>query len=518
TGANPGRAVATALAQLRAAHVALGAVVVISDGVGVAAPRTSPPRALTADAAGTHTPVVTLGLEDLHATSASLTALARSVPGQFALVPPAQLPALIGAVAQSLERDYLVSYRSHARRGDPVEVSVTVAGLRGSMSSAYLAPGHAPSDPARTPLKPIPGFSPSAPRHAHAPTSPASASTHASATTPAPVADPIPATVPASSGSSRVQAAIIAGVCGLLIALGVALALYRPRRRSARSRIGTFTPAASPELIDPLGAPAAKHHGALGHLSRSSWWPPFVEAVEISRSSRSPTKLVRLAAALGVFVGVMLALVSGVPELGLLPALAWPFVLRSLVMRAATKQRTKFADGLPNYLQDLASSIRVGRSFIGALAAVAESADEPTKSEFERAATNEALGRPVEECLEAVSRRMQSTEMDQVALIAGLNRKSGANIAESLDRVAEGARERADMKREMRALTAQAKMSSSVLTGLPGLLLIGLSVISPLYAHPLFHTTLGLVALGVGAMMVFAGWKVMKKITNVEAV
>jgi tight adherence protein B len=184
-------------------------------------------------------------------------------------------------------------------------------------------------------------------------------------------------------------------------------------------------------------------------------------------------------------------------------------------MRAARKQREKFADTLPGYMQDMASAIRVGRSFAGALAVVADSADEPTRSEFDRAVTDESLGRPVEESLAAVGVRMQSTEMDQIALIAELNRRSGSNVAEALDRVAEGARDRADLRREMRALTAQSKMSSSVLTGLPVVLTLGISALAPRYAYPLFHTTMGWVSMGVAAILVLAGWKVLKKISNV---
>ena len=103
-----------------------------------------------------------------------------------------------------------------------------------------------------------------------------------------------------------------------------------------------------------------------------------------------------------------------------------------------------------------------------------------------------------------------------MALIAGLNRRSGSNVSEALDRVAEGARERADLRREVKALTGQARMSSWVLTGLPGVLLLAMNIISPLYAKPLFHTTMGIVLLCVGAAMVFGGFKVMKKITDVE--
>jgi tight adherence protein B len=147
---------------------------------------------------------------------------------------------------------------------------------------------------------------------------------------------------------------------------------------------------------------------------------------------------------------------------------------------------------------------------------VVDSAEEPTKSELGRVITDEAFGRPVDEALDAVAERLEAPDLGQIALIAALNRRSGSNVAEALDRVAEGARERADLKREVRALTAQAKMSSMVLTALPGVLLVGLMLISPLYAHPLFHTTIGVLLLGVGAVMCFAGWKAMGKITNVN--
>ena len=111
---------------------------------------------------------------------------------------------------------------------------------------------------------------------------------------------------------------------------------------------------------------------------------------------------------------------------------------------------------------------------------------------------------------------MQASDLEQVALIAGLNRRSGSNVSEALDRVAEGARDRADLRREIKALTGQARMSSWVLTALPGVLLLGINVVSPRYGKPLLHTTIGIVLLCVAAGMVFAGFKVMKKITDVE--
>jgi tight adherence protein B len=212
----------------------------------------------------------------------------------------------------------------------------------------------------------------------------------------------------------------------------------------------------------------------------------------------------------------LLILLAGSTPLALVPLVGWWFVLKSKMKRAANKQREKFRVSLPGYLQDLASAIRVGRSLVAALTVVAESAEEPTKSELERAIRDEALGRPLDSSLEAVAMRMDAPDLDQVALVAALNRRSGSNVAEALDRVSEGARERQDLRREVQALTAQAKMSSWVLTSLPGVLLLGLSLVSPRYAFPLFHTTMGIVLLVIGAGMVFAGWKALKKITEIR--
>jgi tight adherence protein B len=300
----------------------------------------------------------------------------------------------------------------------------------------------------------------------------------------------------------------------VLLTIALALALHRPATSAARVRVGKFIPTADEGDALSLNS---RRSVTPRLFRRGTWWAPFVHDVEIARSLHSPIALVKRGAAGGLVVAALVFLLVGSPLAALAPLLLWPIPLRMMIKRAARKQRALFCDTLPGYLQDLASAMRVGRSFAGALAVVAASADEPVRSELERAVTDEQLGRPIDESLEAVAKRMQDTDVDQVALIASLNRRSGSNVAEALDRVADGARDRADLRREIKALTAQGKMSSLVLTALPPLLLIGISLVSPQYAHPLFHTTIGIVLMGVGALMVFAGWKVMQKITTIKA-
>jgi len=598
---NVAAATQQALARLAAAKTRLGVVVVISDGVG-GAERTSGPTAATvrAAAARADAPVITVGLRDERATTASLTALAHSAPGSFVLSSEGRLSSTLTSTLRTVaDRHYVLGYRSHAPAGSSVAITAVASGLSGQLNASYRVPGIAPTPPSRP--QPSAGASaptPSAPR----PAAPTSAPASRSATPPSSSGTPPPSTTrapsppsttrapsPASTTRSRspqassrgipgsksgtpgrpaatsgptapvgpsaaggrdpstdaphlvgepepnfgrelppspmrttsfwssgVAVPAVAIVCALLGALALWFVLRRPQGATVRARVGNFLPIGGGN--DGAEAPSpSRRSRLLGSLERGSWWPTFVEAVEISRNPRPPMSLVKRAAAGGMVAGLLLGLISGSVLAALAPLLLWPFVLRALVLRAARKQRDRFRDTLPGYLQDMASAIRVGRSFAGALAAVASDAEEPTRSELERAATDEALGRPLEESLEAVGRRMLCPDMDQVALVAELNRRSGSNVAEALDRVADGARERTDLRREMGALTAQAKMSSSVLTALPVVVLMGLVLLAPSYAHPLLHSTMGFVVLLFGAGLIASGWKVMKKITNIEA-
>jgi tight adherence protein B len=196
--------------------------------------------------------------------------------------------------------------------------------------------------------------------------------------------------------------------------------------------------------------------------------------------------------------------------------LAAPFALRTYVQVRVRRQRTRFSDLLPSHLEEVAAAIRAGRSLIEALNSVTDGAEEPVHREFERALADENLGRPLEETLRVVSGRMTSESIEQVAVVAGMHRRTGSSVSEALDRVAEGARERADLHRELRALTAQGRLARWILTFLPPVILLIMEIISPAYVRPLLHTVGGVVALSVAGVMVIAGSLVMKRIVDIE--
>jgi tight adherence protein B len=109
---------------------------------------------------------------------------------------------------------------------------------------------------------------------------------------------------------------------------------------------------------------------------------------------------------------------------------------------------------------------------------------------------------------------MKSRDIEQVALVSSLQRETGGNSAEVLDRVIENIRERQGLRRLVRSLTAQGRLSRWIVSFLPVALLLLISAINPSYMKPLFTHTSGHVILAVGAVMIVAGSYVIKRIVE----
>jgi tight adherence protein B len=147
---------------------------------------------------------------------------------------------------------------------------------------------------------------------------------------------------------------------------------------------------------------------------------------------------------------------------------------------------------------------------------VVEDSPEPAKSEFRRVIADEQLGVPLQDAIEVVAVRMDSTDLRQVGLVAALQHETGGNTAEVLDRVAETVRERFELRRLVRTLTAQGRLSRWILTGLPVFLLLIISLLNPDYISPLYTHTGGRLLLIVAAVMVTSGSLVIRRIINIK--
>jgi tight adherence protein B len=251
-------------------------------------------------------------------------------------------------------------------------------------------------------------------------------------------------------------------------------------------------------------------------LRGSGWWQRFKWENEIAKVTMPPEQIMVLTGIGAFFALLLVKFVSGSLLLGVIIALAIPFGVRFLLKRQLDRQRRLFAEQLPDNLQVLASALRAGHSFIGALSVVVNDAPEPARSEFQRVVADEQLGVPIDDALRVVVERMQSRELEQVALVGALQRETGGNTAEVLDQVTDTIRERFELQRQVQTLTAQGRMSRWVLTALPLFLLLVITLINPGYMSVMYDSTGGRVVLVLSGISVICGSLVIKRIVNIK--
>ena len=160
----------------------------------------------------------------------------------------------------------------------------------------------------------------------------------------------------------------------------------------------------------------------------------------------------------------------------------------------------KFEIQLPDTLNLLAGSMRAGFSFMQGLEAVAEEAPEPAAARAPALLHRGRLGRPIEDALEDSANRMDSEDLLWAVMAIRIQREVGGNLAELLDTVATTMTERERLKREIVALTAEGRLSASILGIFPPLFALVLFAVQPdLHADRCSTNTLGILAVVVSA-------------------
>lgn len=219
---------------------------------------------------------------------------------------------------------------------------------------------------------------------------------------------------------------------------------------------------------------------------------------------------------LSVVIGVLAALFTGNPIIGVVVfAVSVLFVVAVLNFLGGREKR-KFENQLPDTLTLISTSLRAGYSLLQAVEAVASEAPNPTAREFGRAIAEARLGRPVVGALQGITNRTQSQDFEWAVMAIEIQREVGGNLAEVLSTVAETMRLRNRLKGEIRALTAEGRISAIVLGLLPFAMALFLFATNRPYISLLFSETFGLVAVGVGLGLMAAGGLWLRRIVNIE--
>jgi tight adherence protein B len=469
-------AVVMAVAQFPEASGASRSIVLLSDGGDTASGATLERAAAAVAGAKVHFDAVALA--SVEANDAALASLAAAGAGRVAPVSePAALDAVYADIAARLANQYQITFTSAG--SGPTELRVALS------DEGVTAEGAATLD------------LPLAPPAAAPPT----------AAPPATAAPPSPP--PARSWPSGAVLLVVGAVAFFVAVYLVALVALLPRtRRSARlARLGrdvSASTAAAPSAISGLADRAT--NAADAALERRGKRGLLNAALERAGVALRPGEFVVLGGCVSLVAFLAGLLYSGL-LLGLLGAAVVASGARVVLGMLARRRQARFAGQLTDTLQLLVGSMRAGYGLLQAFDAVGREAESPTAEEFRRLVVESRLGRALPDSLDAMAERVASQDFRWVVEAIEINREIGGDLAEVLDTITGTIRERDFIKRQVKSLSAEGRLSAYVLLALPVFLSLMIRWQNPDYFAELTRGTgLFLSAFAVVCMLMGAAW------------
>ncbi|HYY46973.1 MAG TPA: type II secretion system F family protein [Candidatus Angelobacter sp.] len=304
---------------------------------------------------------------------------------------------------------------------------------------------------------------------------------------------------------------------GVLIVV-VAMMANRQQSADAELHMDSYNPAASPTV---------KKGGLFEGFFEN--WNKSLTRNKGSRTSRLTEELakadlkLRVSEYVMLIIGLILLLIAVIwlrfhnPILAILIGLPVGYFAPGFFLKFRQRRRLKaFNNQLGDTIVLLSNALKAGYSFAQAMATIAKSSSPPMADEFSRAVREMNLGVSVDDSLQHMVKRIESEDFDLMVTAVQIHRVVGGNLAEILDTIAFTIRERIRIQGEIRTLTAQARASGWIITGLPFALGLLLTFISPTYITPLFHEWLGYVLIGMGLVSISIGYGIISKITNIQ--
>jgi tight adherence protein B len=293
--------------------------------------------------------------------------------------------------------------------------------------------------------------------------------------------------------------------------------LKNEQGRNLTERIGRYGPQRTSAPPEGEGKLARTALGWTAGLLRSSNTERGLAArLDLAGITRSPAEWALLGVCLAALLAIVLTVVSrnvllGIPGGALIGWLAMRLVLSIRIGR----RRAAFSEQLPDVLQLIAGSLQSGFSLPQALDGVVREDTQPTSGEFSRALAEARIGADLEDALDGVANRMDSEDLRWTVMAIRIQRGVGGNLAEVLRNTVDTMRERAFLRRQVRALSAEGRLSAYILSVLPVAVGGWLTFMDPKYMRPLYTTPVGLIMLAVTAVLYAVGVFWMRNVIKV---
>ena len=182
-----------------------------------------------------------------------------------------------------------------------------------------------------------------------------------------------------------------------------------------------------------------------------------------------------------------------------------------------SRRKKAFASQLADTLQVMSGGLQAGQSLPQAVDTAAKEGADPVASEFRKAIVEQRLGVDITDSLDDVAERMGSKDFRWVVMAIRIQREVGGNLAELLRTVAETLREREYLRRQVRTLSAEGRLSAWIIGGLPPVFVIYLILVRGQYLAPMLHNKLGWFMIGYAVVSMIAGIFWLSRVVKVDA-
>ena len=302
-----------------------------------------------------------------------------------------------------------------------------------------------------------------------------------------------------------VSALVVAAIIALLLLLVPSSAIPVGRRRAGAAKNATL-------LNRAAGAATTGIERVLERRELTTRWSHRLDVAGIRLSLPEFILMVGASGLTALALGMILGgLAVGV----LLAFFAVVGAVMFVVMRVDSR-RSAFADQIEDMLQLLAGNMRAGHSLLQSFDSLSTELDEPAASEVTRVVNQTRVGRDLGEALSDTAERMDSDDFRWIAQAVSIHRQVGGNLADVLDSVSHTIRERSQIRRQVRALSSEGRLSAIILVALPFVVVLALLFVNPSYIGSLTSSLLGYIMIAAGSVMMTIGILWMRKAVEVK--
>ncbi|WP_127902256.1 type II secretion system F family protein [Solirhodobacter olei] len=300
-------------------------------------------------------------------------------------------------------------------------------------------------------------------------------------------------------------------------ALGLGLLILADRQmRKRRARLRRYSLVLSAERVAAAvrRERSQSRHGAPGRR----WLTGLARDLERAGIGARPEVVVAVFGLVALPLSFWAARFTGAgavaaPVIGL--AGGW-LILIGVIRARAEFRAQAFTDALPDALDTFARGLRAGRPVVDSIRLVAGAAEGRVQQEFERCSREIGVGMSLAAALDGISRRVGTAEARFIAMAIGLQAETGGNLIETFDNLASLIRDRRKLRRKIRALAAETRVSGWILGTLPFVVGGVILFLSPRYLRPLVTDPRGHAMLGFAAASLLLGVLSMRRLGRIE--